>query len=54
MKTVSVILLLLFVSACGFARASAVYADRIPGPDGVTCYAIFDGDHVVGGNCVKN
>jgi hypothetical protein len=40
-------------NSCGSARASAG-AQQISGPAGYTCFAIYDGDRVAGGNCVRN
>ncbi len=50
-----IILLILSVSSCGLASGGSTrQAQVIPGPGGYTCFGVLDGDHLVGGNCVKD
>jgi uncharacterized membrane protein YphA (DoxX/SURF4 family) len=56
MRSLMLILVLLFCSSCGKARASAPATAEViagqPSP-GVTCYAILNGSgEVVGGSCI--
>lgn len=56
MKTVLFVLVAIFLSACGSAKASGVsIAQEISSPSsGIRCFAIYNqaGD-AVGGNCLK-
>ncbi len=50
-----IVLLILSLAGCGFARGGpSPGAQVIPGPGGYTCFGISDGDHIVGGNCLKD
>jgi hypothetical protein len=44
---------LTLLQGCGVlpARGSSSYAEQIPGPEGVKCYAIVEDGRTVGGNC---
>lgn len=47
------LILALAVTGCGVAKGSGtVVAEQIPGPSGYDCFAIYQGDDVVAGNCV--
>lgn len=50
MLTLSIFLLL---SSCGTAKSDGTYAQAVPSPNGVTCYAIFQDGKAVGGSCLK-
>jgi hypothetical protein len=57
MRTVLLILVAAALSmkatGCGIAPAvgSGAYAEEIPGPGGVRCFAIYQDGRAVGGNC---
>lgn len=40
-------------SHCAPAHGSGSVAINFPGPDGTTCYVIYDSGKAVGGNCLK-
>lgn len=42
-----------FNTHCAPAHGSGSVAINFPGPDGTTCYVIYDSGKAVGGNCLK-
>lgn len=48
---VAVFCILAAMQGCGNAESNDISATIIPGPSGVTCYAIMQGGEVKAGNC---
>jgi hypothetical protein len=54
MKAAIILLALALTEGCAARAGSSGQAQFIQGPPGYDCFGIYDGDHLVAGNCVKN
>ena len=53
-KAAIILLILALTEGCAARAGSNGRAQFIDGPPGYSCFGVYDGDHLVGGNCVKD